>query len=146
LGVQDSLVGALYPYPALVPPMPALSTSAPATPQICRMEGTPSTVKLAWHVCNILSGDEAPHYFAIYRFDGQAVGNFRDPYNLLITTPFESEEWIYEDQTTAKEGYYTYVVVAYNRANVASYSSEPIYVKKTKKGVKKKKKPFGGMF
>ena len=146
LGVQDTLISVLYQYPALVPPMPSLSKAPPATPQICRVQGTPSTVKLAWHVCDILSGDEAPHYFAIYRFDGEKVGNFRDPYNLLVTTPFYSEDYIYEDQTAAEGSYYTYVVMAYNRANVESYSSEPIHIKKTKKGAKKKRKLFGYLF
>lgn len=146
LGVQDSLINVLYPSPALVPAMAGLLKSPPATPQICRVGGTPSSVKLAWHVCDILTGDEAPHYFAIYRFDGEGVGNFKDPYNLLITTPFYSEEFIYEDQTALEGLYYTYVVVAFNRANVESYSSEPIFVKKTKKGAKKKKKLFGYLF
>ncbi len=41
--------------------------------------------------------------------------------------------------TTAGE-YYTYVVIAYNRFNVESYSSDPVVVKKTKKGARKKKK------
>ena len=66
-------------------------------------------------------------------------------YNLLVTTPFFSEKWIFEDQT-ATEGYYTYVVVAYNRVNVESYASEPVYVKKTRKGAKRKKKLFGYLF
>ncbi|MBV6438976.1 MAG: hypothetical protein EPGJADBJ_00605 [Saprospiraceae bacterium] len=146
LGVQDTFINVLYPSPALVPAMAGLLKSPPATPQICRVGGTPSSVKLAWHVCDILTGDEAPHYFAIYRFDGEGVGNFKDPYNLLITTPFYSEEFIYEDQTAQEGLYYTYVVIAYNRANVESYSSEPIFVKKTKKGAKKKKKLFGYLF
>lgn len=146
LGVQDSFISTLYPSPALVPAMPSLLKSPPATPQICRVGGTAGSVKLAWHVCDILTGDETPHYFAIYRFDGEGVGSFKDPYNLLITTPFYAEEYIYEDQTALEGHYYTYVVIAYNRANVESYSSEPIFVKKTKKGAKKKKKLFGYMF
>ena len=103
LGVQDTLINVLYASPALVPAMPGLLKAPPATPQICRVEGTASSVKLAWHVCDILTGDETPHYFAIYRFDGEGVGNFKDPYNFLITTPFYAEEFIYEDQT-AEEG------------------------------------------
>lgn len=141
LGIQDTLIRVLYPSPALVPGSPWLATAPPATPQICRVEGTPSSVKLAWHSCNIVSGDEQPHYFVIYRFDGEGVGNFDDSYNFLISTAFDvdAEKWIFEDQTPVEDNYYTYVVVAYNRANVKSYSSEPILVKKTKKGAKKKK-------
>lgn len=147
LGVRDSMINVHYEFTALVPGIPALAKVPPATPQICRVKGTPSSVKLAWHICDILSGEEMPYYFAIFRFDGEAVGNFRDPYNLLATTPFyaDAEKWIFEDQT-AVEGYYTYVVVAYNRVNVESYTSEPVFIKKTKKGAKKKKKLFGYWF
>lgn len=145
LGIQDTFIKVVYHTPALIPGMPALAKVPPATPQICRVKGTPSSVKIAWHVCDILSGEEMPYYFAIYRFDGEAVGDMRNPNNLLITTPFYSEKWIFEDQA-ASEGYYTYVIVAYNRVNVESYTSEPVYVKKTKKGAKKKKKLFGYLF
>jgi len=146
LGVQDSLKRSLFNTPALMPAIASLSKIPPATPQICRVQGTPSTVKLAWHVCDILSGDEMPHYFGIFRFRGEALGNFNDPRNLLIITPFYSDNWIYEDQTAIVGEYYTYVVVAYNRANIPSYASAPTYVKKTSSGAKKKRRVWGYLF
>lgn len=144
LGVQDSLRNALYDYAALVPGMAYRSTVPPATPAICATKGTPSTVKLAWNTCDLRSGEEMPYYFAIYRFNGDLVGDFRDPYNLLATTPFNADKWIFEDQNVAPGEYYTYVVTAYNRLNVQSYSSEPVVVKKTKKSIKKRR--FLGLF
>ena len=101
LGVQDTLISVLYQYPALVPPMPSLSKAPPATPQICRVQGTPSTVKLAWHVCDILSGDEAPHYFAIYRFDGEKVNPDTVEPNHAWNAVCLDGEWFETDLTAA---------------------------------------------
>ena len=146
LGAQDSLRQKLYPRQALMPPMPLLVKTPPAVPQYCRTKGTPTSVKLAWHVCNVASGEEMPYYFAIYRFEGEYVGDFKDPQNLLQITPFYADNWIYEDQTAYEGVYYTYVITAFNRANVESYSSEPVFVKKTKQGMKKKRKFWGYLF
>jgi hypothetical protein len=123
-----------------------MSKAPPATPQICRIGGSPSTVKLAWHACDIGIPDENPYYFAIYRFEGQSVGDFQNPRSLLAYTPFYTEKWIFEDPTASEGEFYTYVVIAYNRFNVESYSSDPVVVKKTKNGAKKKKKFFGFLF
>lgn len=146
LGVQDSLTGVVFSNQARVPGMPWLSKAPPATPQICRVGGSVSSVKLAWHACDIGIRDEMPFYFAIYRFDGQSVGDFQNPRNLLAFTPFYTDKWIFEDPTAAVGEYYTYVIIAYNRLNVESYSSDPVVVKKTKKSAKKKKKFFGFLF
>jgi len=143
LGVQDSLINVLFSNQVRVPGMAWLSKAPPATPQICRIGGSPSSVKLAWHACDIGIRDEMPFYFAIYRFDGQSVGDFQDSRNLLAYTPYYSEKWIFEDPTAAEGEYYTYVVIAFNRLNVESYSSDPVVVKKTKKGAKKRKKFLG---
>ncbi len=140
LGVQDSLIKKLYTLPTLIPPMPHLSKIPPATPQVCGVLGTPRSVKMAWHACEVLSGEEMPYYFGIYRFVGEAVGDFKDPRNLLAMTPFDAEKWTFEDLTALTDEYYTYVLLAYNRLNVASYSSEPLFVKKTRTGVRTKRK------
>jgi uncharacterized lipoprotein YddW (UPF0748 family) len=139
LGVQDSLVASLFNYPALSPAFTSRSKVPPATPKICKIKGSPSTISLAWNTCEVNTGEEMPYYFGIYRFSGDLVGDFRDPYNLLAITPFNSDRWIYEDLTANPGEYYTYVVTAYNRFNVESYSSEPVIVKKTSKKIKKKR-------
>lgn len=101
---------------------------------------------MAWHACDIGIPDQNPYYSAIYRFDGQTVGDFQSPRSLLAYTPFYTEKWIFEDPTAAAGEYYTYVVIAYNRYNVESYSSDPVVVKKTKSGAKKMKKFLGIWF
>ncbi|HOY05311.1 MAG TPA: family 10 glycosylhydrolase [Saprospiraceae bacterium] len=148
LGVQDSLINDLFKTQALVPPVVALSKIPPATPQICRIEGSPSSVRLAWNICDVIAAEQMPYYFAIYRFQGEAVGDFRNPRNLLATTAFnaDAEKWTFEDQTAIEGEYYTYVITAFNRPNVQSYSSAPVFVKKTATTAKKKKRIFGYLF
>ncbi len=148
LGVQDSLIKSLFKTPSLVPPSVALSKIPPATPQICRVQGSASSVKLAWNICDVIAAEQMPYYFAIYRFQGETVGDFRNPRNLLATTAFnaDAEKWTFEDQTAVEGEYYTYVVTAFNRPNVESYSSEPVFVKKTASTAKKKRKVFGYLF
>jgi len=140
LGVQDSLMSVLWKNPALIPPMPSLSKAIPATATMCRVKGTPSTVQLTWNLCELLSGDEMPFYFALYRFDGEGVGKFDNPRYLLGFTPFYADKWYFEDYTAVEGEYYTYVVVGFNRANVRGNNSDPTFVKKTKSGAKKKRK------
>jgi hypothetical protein len=84
-----------------------------------------------------------PFYFALYRFDGEGVGKFDNPRNLLGFTPFYAEKMTFEDYTAIEGEYYTYVVVSYNRANVKSLGSDPMFVKKTKKSAKRKRKFWG---
>ncbi|MEI6410311.1 MAG: family 10 glycosylhydrolase [Bacteroidota bacterium] len=146
LGVQDSLIGNIYRTRALPPGMSYLSNVPPATPQICGVKGTPTSIKLAWNVCNIVTGEEMPYYYAVYRFPGEIVGDFKDPRNLVYTSPYNDEKWIFEDQSAVQGEYYTYVVSAFNRVNIESYSSAPVFVKKTEKGAKKKRKVFGYLF
>lgn len=146
LGVQDTMINSLYATQALLPGMRWLSKTPPATAQICRVGGSASSVKLAWNICELISGDEMPYYFAVFRFKGEGIGDFQNPRNLLAITPFYSEKWIYEDQTARAGEYYTYVLVGYNRLNVESYSSEPVFVKKTRNSAKRKKKLFGYLF
>ena len=126
--------------------MPSLSKATPATATICRVTGTPSTVQLTWNLCELLSGDEMPFYFALYRFDGEGVGKFDNPRNLLGFTPFYADKWYFEDFTAIEGEYYTYIVVGFNRANVGGNYSDPTLVKKTKSGAKKKRKVWGYLF
>ncbi len=143
LGVQDTLTRSLWKYTALVPPMPSLSRATPATASICRVKGTAKTVQLTWNLCDLLSADEMPFYFALYRFDGEGVGKFDNPRNLLGITPFYADKWYYEDYTAINGEYYTYIVVGFNRANVRGNNSDPTFVKKTQQSAKKKRKFWG---
>jgi uncharacterized lipoprotein YddW (UPF0748 family) len=146
LGVQDSLITNQYRTQALHPGMEYLSTVLPAAPQICKVKGTESTVKIAWNVCNVLNGAEMPYYYAVYRFEGEKVGDFKDPRHLVYISPYNDEKWIFEDQTVVEGEYYTYVVSGFNRVNMESFSSAPVFIKKTKSGAKKKRKVWGYLF
>ncbi len=135
LGVADSLTYSLFERKALVPGL-AFKSNPPAPPKICRAKGSPSTIKLAWQVCSTAPEDQ-PYYFAVYRFVGAEVGSFDDPANLLSITNYNAEKWWLEDQAVQEGQYYTYVVTAFNRNNVESFSSEPVVLKKTKRGAKR---------
>ena len=108
----------------------------PAPPRICRTKGTPSSIKMAWQICSTAPEDQA-YYFAVYRFVGAEVGSFTDPANLLSITKFNPENWWLEDQAVREGEYYTYVVTSFNRNNVESFSSEPVVMKKTKRGARR---------
>lgn len=146
LGLRDTLIRNLYPNQALMPPFRGLSKLPPATPQFCGLKGTPAAVRLAWQVCDVASGEEMPYYYAVYRFPGEGVGDFQDSRSLLFLSAFNPEKLTFDDVTTQDGQYYTYVVVAYNRYHAESYSSEPLYVKRTRKGAKAKRKFWGYMF
>lgn len=148
LGIQDTLTRALYRNPALLPPVLGASKVPPATPQICKIRGNRDSVMLAWNVCEVITGEEMPYYFALYRFNGDQVGRFDDPKNLLAIMPYglPEEEWYFGDQNLQVGEFYTYSVVAYNRLNVASYAGEPVMIKKTKRGIKRKRPFWGYLF
>jgi uncharacterized lipoprotein YddW (UPF0748 family) len=145
-GIQDSLIQSEYRYQALLPSMPWMSPTPPANAQICAIEGTETAIRLAWHACEVLTGDEMPYYFLVYRFNGEHVGELGDVENVLTMTSYNPKKWTFEDQSVAEGGYYTYLVQPYNRFHIAGQASVPITVKKTKKGMKKKRKLFGLYF
>lgn len=140
LGVADSLTYSLFAQKAMLPGM-AFKGNPPAAPVICRAKGSPSAIKLAWQVCSQVPEDQ-PYYFAVWRFAGDGVGDFNDASNLRFVSPFNPERWFWEDQAVQESDYYTYVVTAFNRNNVESFSSDPMVMKKTKRGAKR----IGGGF
>jgi uncharacterized lipoprotein YddW (UPF0748 family) len=146
LGVKDSLMTVLYSTPSMMPAMPCLSKVIPSTASICRVMGNARVVQLTWALCELLSGDETPYYYALYRFDGAGIGSYKNPRNLLAITPFYTEKTYFEDDTAVEGEYYTYIITSFNRANVAGNPSDPVFVKKTKNGVRKKRKYWGYLF
>jgi uncharacterized lipoprotein YddW (UPF0748 family) len=140
LGVKDSLITTLYAVPALMPAMSYLSKATPSTASLCKVVGNARVVQLTWTLCELLSGDEAPYYYAVYRFDGIGIGSFKNHHNLLTITPFYTEKTYFEDPTALEGEYYTYVVTAFNRAHVEGNSSDPVFIKKTKHGLRKKRR------
>jgi uncharacterized lipoprotein YddW (UPF0748 family) len=150
LGVQDTLSYSLYKNPALLPATASTGSKPPTTPQFCKVEGNKDSVIMAWQACDVLAGDEMPYYFAMYRFNGDRSTNFDfdNPKNLLAITPYgeDEEKWFFGDQKLEVGEFYTYVLLAYNRSHIASAPSDPIMIKKTKSGIKRKRKVWGYLF
>ena len=148
LGVQDSLTRSLYRTTALIPPVTTTKNTLPVAAEFCKIKGNQDSVKLSWRACEVLSGEEMPYYFGIFRFNGDQIGNFDDPKNLRAVTQYgaEEEEWKFADQDVREGEYFTYVLVAYNRYHVGGGASEPLSIKKTKNGIKRKRPFWGYLF
>jgi outer membrane lipoprotein-sorting protein len=84
-------------------------------------------VLLRWKPGTTAAGvRSAAHYFVIYRFAGNEVGDLENPANILELTPLQAanSRWVtYYDNTTQVGETYTYVVTAANRANVENKTS-----------------------
>lgn len=68
------------------------------------------------------------HYYVVYRFPGQSVGNLDDPANIYAITPLQAgdqKKVTFHDTNTKPGETYTYVVTAANRANTESDVSNP---------------------
>jgi len=148
LGVRDSLQRTLFNTPALVPSPITYNNITPVTPQFCRVDTQRDSVRFSWSACEVLTPEEMPYYFGIYRFKGEKTGDFKNPENLLALTPyaFPEENWKWSDHQLKEGEPYTYALVAYNRYHQASIASEPIFIKKTDKGVRKKRPIWGYRF
>jgi uncharacterized lipoprotein YddW (UPF0748 family) len=149
-GIQDTLGQNLYKNLALSPPVTGVSRILPQTVQWCKpmSNQTSDSLLLTWNMCQVLTGEEMPYYFAIYRFNGDEGGDYNDPKNLLAITPYAQEEteWKFADQDVRNGEYYTYTIVSYNRLNIASTPSEPISIKKVNNSIKLKRPLVGYLF
>ncbi|WP_231638754.1 family 10 glycosylhydrolase [Paenibacillus sp. JCM 10914] len=118
LGFTDRLKNDLYRYPALIPTMPWLDSTAPAA--LSRLEAAyvSDAVKLTWTA----SDDET--YYAVYRFDGNSAGQLNDPSHLLGTfRKTAGQQQNYVDSSIVKNQQYTYVVTALDRLHNESGAS-----------------------
>ena len=148
LGVQDSLSQSLYKSLALIPPITNDKKTLPVAPQFCKVKGNRDSLMLAWNACEILTGEEMPYYFGVYRFNGDHVGEFDDAKYLIGITTYgeEEEKWKFADQNLREGEYYTYSIVAFNRYHQAGPASEPVSIKKTRNGIKRKRPFWGYLF
>jgi hypothetical protein len=148
--IQDTLGQNLYKNLALSPPVTGASRVLPQTVQWCKPQSDENSdsLLLSWNMCQILTGEEMPYYFAVYRFNGDETGDFNDPKNLIGITTYAQEEgdWKFVDQDLRNGEFYTYAVVSYNRLNIASTPSEPISIKKVNNKIKQKRPLVGYLF
>ena len=135
LGVADSIKLVEYAQPALLPIANNLEIATPAPPKLKRVGSKKGQVKLKWRP-NRADRNNPPSHYVVYRFEGDNVGDFDDPSNILFTTPI-SGKYIMACDCEAKEGkYYTYVVTAVNRAHEESEGSNARLIYKDQKIVK----------
>lgn len=123
LGFTDRLKNDLYRYPALIPAMPWIDSTAPSSPQSLKAEFIQEGVKLSWSS----AGDEA--YYAVYRFEGEETGNIQDPSHLLGTfrkTADKVQSMV--DHNVSEDQKYTYVVTAVDRLHNESDSNSSVTV------------------
>ena len=148
LKVQDSLRQTMFSSLALIPQVATKFKTPPVTAEFCKTKGNRDSLKISWRACEILSYEEMPYYFGIYRFNGDQMGNFNDAENLVGITTYGADEkdWKFADQDLREGEYYTYSVVAYNRYHAPGSPSEPIKIKKTRNGIKRKRPLVGYLF
>jgi uncharacterized lipoprotein YddW (UPF0748 family) len=84
-------------------------------------------VRLRWKPGVPVSGlKENAHYYVIYRFAGDGMGDLDNPANMLALTPIQAGDQKrveFYDNTTRTGETYTYVVTAVNRAQMESNAS-----------------------
>ncbi|MCZ8495545.1 glycoside hydrolase family 10 protein [Priestia megaterium] len=126
LGIADRLTEDIYKQPALVPPMPWIDNEAPKKPKVLQIKKKLGETKFKIRENN----PEEVAYYAIYRFEGNRVGNINDSKYLLTTVRKEHNNQVYVDPTSEKGETYTYVVTSLDRNHNESKPSNPIKVEK----------------
>ncbi|MFF2444726.1 glycoside hydrolase family 10 protein [Priestia megaterium] len=124
LGIADRLTEDIYKQPALVPPMPWIDNEAPKKPKVLQIKKKLGETKFIIRENN----PEEVAYYAIYRFEGNRVGNINDSKYLLTTVRKEHNNQVYVDPTSEKGETYTYVVTSLDRNHNESKPSNPIKV------------------
>lgn len=126
LGIAERLTEDIYKQPALVPPMPWIDNEAPKKPKVLQIKKKLGETKFKIRENN----PEEVAYYAIYRFEGNRVGNINDSKSLLTTVRKEHNNQVYVDPTSEKGETYTYVVTSLDRNHNESKPSNPIKVEK----------------
>jgi len=108
---METLRKTMWRYPALVPPMPHLSGTAPSAPANVRLNG------------NIITWDNtetstcqmaAPRYFVIYRSVNERI-NINNPANIVAIVPAIPGQVSYKWELPDGANDYYYVITAVNR-------------------------------
>ncbi|MCB0639228.1 MAG: family 10 glycosylhydrolase [Lewinella sp.] len=138
LHLKDTL-RSLYRTWALLPERPNLEVDPVRHPEMKRPRFRRGAVSIRWrpHESDRDRGN-LPAYYAIYRFDGQGVGDLNDPKHILALTPLlqNCDKYEFLDFDTESDATYTYVVTAFNRAHSESSPSEPRIIWRKDAGVR----------
>lgn len=131
LRLKDSL-RYYYQTPALWVENPDLEAAKLLPVNMRRARWRKESVELRWKPGKDLLGASKPaHYYVVYRFEGQSVGDLENPANIRAITPLGAEHskkfTFYDDRTKVGETY-TYLVTAVNRGHQESQPSQAVAV------------------
>jgi len=139
LGVRDSLANH-YRNPALLPAFPRQTDPPKSPPRFLPVKERELRPLLQWQP-NRLDRKSPPHYYALYRFEGNRIGDLEDGRNLLwVSSRGEfRKKYSFQDTTAAPDKSYTYTVVALNRSHTSSKpaGSRSVYTGKDELVIKK---------
>ncbi|MFC4778711.1 family 10 glycosylhydrolase [Paenibacillus sp. GCM10023252] len=130
LGFTDRLSNDLYRYPALVPAMPWLDSTAPTAPAAESAVGRGADgVQLKWKEA---SGSDTS-YYVVYRYEGTSAGDLDDPSHMVgkVRRAAGSAEQTYTDVSAVDGMTYTYVITAVDRLHNESAASSGLTLMNT---------------
>lgn len=125
LGIKERLSNDLYKQPALIPTMPWLDDIAPLQPNVKSTASTSNGIEM---IIEDHPSNQDTTYFAIYRIEGDVLGNIEDSAQFLKTVRKTENETIFFDKTAEAEKTYTYVVTALDRLHNESEASSEVVV------------------
>ncbi len=112
--------------PALIPTAPLEEITTQKGPKLKRVKKKDQGLRLKWKVKG-----KTPHYYVIYRFYGNQIGDINNPKSIWKITPFyPSKKMTIYDDAYQKGQPYTYVVTAVSRGHIEGVgNSRTILVK-----------------
>lgn len=117
----------VYPHKALVPGMPWMAGTTPASPQLTTVTGTQGKgIRLEWKD----QGSATASYYVIYRFssgDSIDVANAACILDVVPRGAYATQSWI--DKNTGKRTAYLYLITAADRLHNESAPGEPMQIK-----------------
>jgi hypothetical protein len=125
--IQDSLRNDLYKYPALVPVMPWIDSTAPLPPLPLKPRKNRQGISLHWQQPLKAADGDTARYYLIYRFNREENINLDDPRKILAK--LRSPALTYTDNSVLSRKRYVYVITALDRLHNESIVSKPIKVK-----------------
>lgn len=121
-GLKDSLRNDFYKYPALVPATSDVADASEA-PLNVNFEKYADAELLTWNAVKG-EGGNAISYYVVYAFEGNGVGDFSDPKNILTVTPETRVDLL--SYPKVRKGTHTLVVTSVNRFRKESAPSAPV--------------------
>jgi uncharacterized lipoprotein YddW (UPF0748 family) len=123
-GVQDSLRANQFKYPALMPTMPWLDSTAPLAPTNLASTVSNNTVQLQWQKPGAASDNNGAKYFAVYRAQSPDTININNVKQIIKITANDTTRYV--DNAVVNGASYTYLVTAFDKLNNESDATAKI--------------------